>query len=241
MVSLRLLFGTSALTCFLAACTIVPAGADAAASTHSETTEGASGGATATSSHGGAGSKNSAQGGHAGQRSIPRESEAGSAGDADMESAAGTSSDPVGDAGVPPAPCDLDGNCASSCEAHPVTCGIVAGNECEFNGFIGATAEVSCGRRVAVGTACCGQCGCTPVEVYFDGRDCYQALSQCDGQLLNPHPPTVPNPSFTPNSAVQGSFYLGGAGAPGSDMPSAGGAASAGAFGMSAGEAGAGS
>ena len=135
-----------------------------------------------------------------------------------------------GQAGEPPAPCDLEGHCDPKSPAQQVTCGVVAGDACEFAGFIGATADVSLGQRAVIGTACCGACECVPVEVYFDGKQCWQGLSGCIAQLLNPHPTTAPNPAFSPPPpSDSGSFYLGSAGSAGETAGgSAGGAGGAG-------------
>jgi hypothetical protein len=104
-----------------------------------------------------------------------------------------------------------------------VTCGIESnGFACEFEGFLGATADVSCAERVVIGTACCGSCGCVPVEIYFDGTRCWQGMPLCqlpgfNGRLFKPHRTTEPNPSFTPPP----SFYLGSGGFPGTEAADA--------------------
>jgi hypothetical protein len=117
-----------------------------------------------------------------------------------------------------PPPCDLNGNCSSQGDGATVTCGVVPGNECEFAGFVGATAQVAWGQAAVIGLACCGQCECVPVEVYFDGVQCWQGLPQCaNNKFITPHPTTTPNPSFTPNKDAYGSFYLGSGGFGGSE------------------------
>ncbi len=106
----------------------------------------------------------------------------------------------------------------TNCKNTPVTCGVESsGAACEFEGFNGATTQVTCGQQVVIGTACCGGCGCIPVEVYFDGTYCWQGLPKCmlpefADQVFHPHATTTPNPSFMPPS----SFYLGSGGIGGS-------------------------
>jgi len=118
----------------------------------------------------------------------------------------------------PPPSCELEQTCSASCERTKVHCGVeFTGFSCEFEGFQGATAEVSCGQRAVVGTACCGGCGCTPVEVYFDGTYCWQGMPQCEleqfkDRVFLAHLPTTPNTTFTPPSDLPGSFYLGNGG-----------------------------
>jgi hypothetical protein len=117
---------------------------------------------------------------------------------------------PAADTPVHPS-CELDDTCTSQCEDEEVTCGVNStGVACEFEGFAGATAPVTCGERVIVGTACCGGCGCVPVELFFDGEHCWQGIPSCElpefnGRLFDPHPTTAPNPSFVPD----GPFHLG--------------------------------
>ncbi|HKO47868.1 MAG TPA: hypothetical protein VJV79_09095 [Polyangiaceae bacterium] len=139
-----------------------------------------------------------------------------------------TSTDPVHES------CELDGGCTAQCEDTTVTCGVEStGIACEFEGFTGATAEVACGQRLIVGTACCGGCGCVPVELFFDGTRCWQGIPGCgldqfNNRLFDPHATTTPNPSFIPPP----SFYLGGGGIGGGDpVLTAGGASGAGAGG----------
>ena len=144
---------------------------------------------------------------------------AGSTGAGVSDGSTGAAGDGSAGAGAvgDPAPCDLNGNCTLQCQST-VTCGIEwPGFACELQGFTGATAEVSCGQRVVIGTACCGGCGCVPVEVYFDGVQCWEGMPECTlpqftDQLLDPHAPTIPNPSFTVPSTLAGSFYLGSGG-----------------------------
>ncbi|HET7541240.1 MAG TPA: hypothetical protein VFK05_15285 [Polyangiaceae bacterium] len=142
--------------------------------------------------------------------------------------------DSAGTDSPPRETCDLGGSCLSDCEDRSVTCGVAPSNvACEFQGFTGATAEVSCNRRVVIGTACCGACGCVPVEVYFDGTDCWQGIPECkegvfSNRMLFPHEPTTPNPSFTLPTDVFGSFYLGTGGFAGLDEQSSAGTGSGG-------------
>jgi len=182
-----------------------------------------SGGALPAGQNGLGGSKSHAlsdAGGQAGaKRSVDAATE--SAGDAAVDSGG---SGPTAEAKPPPKSCDLNETCTSNCEDRAVTCGIdPAGFACEFQGFQGATAEVSCGQRVVIGTACCGGCDCVPVEVYFDGSYCWQGVPQCKlgeftNQMFFPHLTTTPNASFTPPRGVPGSFYLGSGGVPGIEV-----------------------
>jgi len=182
---------------------------------------------TGTSGTGGAlpadqnlgGSKSHAFSEAGGQAGARRNVDAGteSAGEAGSDSGG---SGPTAEAEPPPKSCDLNETCTSNCEDRAVTCGIdPAGFACEFQGFQGATAKVSCGQRVVIGTACCGGCDCVPVEVYFDGTYCWQGVPQCKlgeftNQMFFPHLATAPNTSFVPPSGVPGSFYLGSGGVP---------------------------
>jgi hypothetical protein len=146
-----------------------------------------------------------------------------------------------GEGGAPPPPCDLSGNCSSHGDGTTVTCGVVPGNECEFSGFVGATAQVAWGQAAVIGLACCGQCECIPVQVYFDGAQCWQGIPGCaENRFINPHPTTTPNPTFTPNPEAYGSFYLGSGGFGGRGPLDAGGASAGGSGGITpAGEGGA--
>ncbi|MEI9953811.1 MAG: hypothetical protein WDO74_33755 [Pseudomonadota bacterium] len=125
----------------------------------------------------------------------------------------------------------MNGSCSSKCEDTTVTCGVVStGIACEFEGFTGATAEVACGQRTVIGTACCGGCGCVPVEVYFDGAHCWQGIPKCTmpsftDRLWDPHATSTPNTSFVPPS----SFYLGSGGFGGNPALAGAGGESAGA------------
>ena len=129
----------------------------------------------------------------------------------------------------PPTSCDLNGSCvSSSCEDSKLSCGVIStGAFCEFEGFSGATAPTACNQRAVIGTACCGACGCVPVEVYFDGTYCWQGMPQCkednlSNRMFYAHLPTTPNASFTLRDDASGSFFLGAGGFAGSG---AGGAA----------------
>jgi hypothetical protein len=139
-----------------------------------------------------------------------QEDDAGAGNDADATSDSAETPPASGD-GVHES-CEVNGSCTSKCEDKPsVTCGIEStGFACEFEGFVGATAQVACGQHVVIGMACCGGCGCVPVEVFFDGTRCWQGAPQCElpqftNQFLDPHATTKPNPSFTPPS----SYFLG--------------------------------
>ena len=176
----------------------------------------------------------SGRAGEAGEAAISGRAvnEDGSAGAAEAGSAGeGPSSDSVPPSGVDQqhTQCDLHGSCVSKGEDKPVTCGVEAlGFACEFDGFVGATTQVSSGKRAVVGTACCGGCGCVPVEVYFDGSHCWEGIPQCTlpqftDQLFDPHGTTQPNPSFTPPTTIPGDFYMGSGGIGGSAPAAAGG------------------
>ena len=146
------------------------------------------------------------------------------AGETSEGGAAGAAND------VPPRDhCVLDDTCVSKCTVPSATCGIEAyGGYCEFAGFEGASTQVACGERKVIGTACCGGCGCVPVEVFFDGEQCWEGAPQCAypifaSLMFSPHPPTPANaPPFTPSTDVPGTFYLGGGGIAGSDTGSGG-------------------
>jgi hypothetical protein len=127
---------------------------------------------------------------------------------------AGGPQDPV----ALPSDCDIDGGCVSQCSAdQSAVCGVVwLGFLCELQGFAGASVEVGCGQRATVGTACCGECGCVPVEVFFDGKNCWQGAPTCtapewSGLFLNPHAPGAPDGGWisAANNGVPGHFYLG--------------------------------
>jgi hypothetical protein len=129
----------------------------------------------------------------------------------------------AGAEGPPPNDCDLDGGCVSQCGAptatQSATCGVVSpqGVLCELDGFTGASVEVACGQRAIVGTACCGECGCVPVEVFFDGKNCWQGVPTCSvsvwaNYFLDPHAPGAVDGGWNPaanDGGVQGEFYLG--------------------------------
>jgi hypothetical protein len=126
---------------------------------------------------------------------------------------AGASADPA-----PPDDCAIDGGCVSKCTGQPsAICSVVSRDLlCELEGFSGASAEVACGQQVVIGTACCGGCGCVPVEVFFDGENCWEGVPSCAepqwaGQLLKPHAPGAVDGGWTSaaDNGVQGEFYLG--------------------------------
>jgi len=163
-------------------------------------------------------SKSGAQTSHAGAKNSTRKSTPEV--DTTEDGAAGEGSDVESAASAPAAPlsCDLDGSCVGpSCEANGLSCSVISdpnGDHCEFVGFSGATAPASCNQRVVIGTACCGICGCVPVEVYFDGTNCWQGVPQCkeddlSARMFYPHQPSPANESFTVPDNAPGSFYLG--------------------------------
>ncbi len=137
---------------------------------------------------------------------------------------AGDPQDPI----VPPAHCDVDGGCVSQCTNQSATCAVISsGVICELDGFVGASAEVGCGQRTIVGTACCGGCGCVPVEVFFDGTSCWQGVPTCAfsglaDQLFNPHDAGAADGGWisAENNGVQGQFYLGTTDLDAGDSPS---------------------
>ena len=212
MALLRFLM-TSTFVCLLGACSVEPAAPDDPGTLPEP---GENGGAGGMAQRNVAGSKHSAQAGRAGHAGAPLGIAGEDGGMADPSGGAGGRDD-AGDA-APPKSCDLNGSCISKCENSTATCGIVStGAFCELEGFTGATAQVACGQRVVIGTACCGGCGCVPVEVFFDGKHCWEGMPQCkglelDNRMLFPHPPTVPNPSYTPPATAPGAFYLGSGG-----------------------------
>jgi hypothetical protein len=120
--------------------------------------------------------------------------------DASVEDAsADASADDAGTDGLGPdgtGECNLDGGCKASCTADAgVTCTIAPSNfACELEQYADASADVSCGGTTTLGMACCGGCGCVAVEVYYDGRRCWQgmpdcAISQFTNEFFDPHPP----------------------------------------------------
>jgi hypothetical protein len=147
--------------------------------------------------------------------------DAGAGGSLDAED----SQDPV----VPPNDCDIDGGCVSHCTDQSVICAVVSRDAlCELEGFAGASAEVGCGQRAIIGTACCGECGCVSVEVFFDGKDCWQGVPTCTvaewtDQFLDPHAPGAADGGWisAANNGVQGRFYLGTTDATSGDEPDA--------------------
>ena len=208
MLSLRLLTGAVFAGVLACACSA------ADLSTHGLTSQPATGGKAETGESpnlGGAKSHGQpSAGGKPGTGSSPDEEDAGAAGASAGQAGAIESAPPP-----PPPSCELDRTCTIEGEATVVHCAVdYVGFTCEFEGFKGATAEISGGRRAVIGTACCGGCGCTPVEVYFDGTYCWQGIPQCElpqfsDQVFSPHLPTDPNPTFKPPTNVPGTFYLG--------------------------------
>jgi hypothetical protein len=137
--------------------------------------------------------------------------------DAGAGADAGDPSAPI----APPDECDIDGGCVSQCgvpgSAQSAVCAVVLRDAlCELEGFVGASADVACGQRALIGTACCGACGCVPVEVFFDGTNCWQGMPTCTapelaGHFLNPHAPGAADGGWMPDASngVQGEFYPG--------------------------------
>jgi hypothetical protein len=119
---------------------------------------------------------------------------------------------------VAPNDCDIDGGCVSQCTDQSAICAVVSRDTplCELQGFVGASAELGCAQRAIIGTACCGECGCVPVEVFFDGKNCWQGVPTCTAaewtdQFLSPHAPGAADGGWisAANNGVQGQFYLG--------------------------------
>ncbi len=98
---------------------------------------------------------------------------------------------------------DCDANsesdsCARTCPEAGVACTVkFATFSCELAAFADASAIVACGQTATVGTACCGGCGCVAVEVYYDGRECWEGIPDCPdsavagfaGRWFDPHTP----------------------------------------------------
>jgi len=135
---------------------------------------------------------------------------------------AGTNDAAGADSQVPPPPgdCDFaDGGCVSQCGAqHQSTvCAVVTPDSlCELQGFVGTSAQVACGQAAIIGTACCGECGCVPVEVFFDGTYCWEGVPTCTvngltDQYLDPHAPGALDAGWDPADAngIPGTFSLG--------------------------------
>jgi hypothetical protein len=86
-------------------------------------------------------------------------------------------------------------SCASNCTEASVICTVVPDTDtCELKEFVGASAQVACGEAAIVGTACCGECGCVAVEVFYDGTRCWEGIPDCSlvglaGQWFGPHAP----------------------------------------------------
>jgi hypothetical protein len=124
-----------------------------------------------------------------------------------------TAADAGGGDGAIPTECDLDGGCVSKCIQPSAVCAVVSrGFLCELDGFVGASTEVTCGQRTVLGTACCGGCGCVPVEVFFDGTTCWQGIPACTGPVLfDPHAQGASDAgwSVATHNGVAGTFYLG--------------------------------
>jgi hypothetical protein len=100
--------------------------------------------------------------------------------------------------------CDANsesGSCAHMCPDAGVGCTVqFATFSCELAEFADASAIVTCGQTATVGTACCGGCGCVAVEVYYDGRQCWEGIPDCPdsavagfaGRWFDPHAPHAP-------------------------------------------------
>ena len=232
--SLRLLILAPTLVCLLSSCTVVTD--NPTDSTSTQTAAGSNGGTeglnqdadpspTSGAYAGSAGKANRGSAGSAGSRTTVENTDPNDENTSTTPHRAGSGgAGPVADPPKPPPEsCDLNGTCITNCLANPVTCGVETASACEFIGFTGATAQVACGQRAVIGTACCGGCGCVPVEVFFDGTYCWQGVPRCEGgalgnKMLYPHAPTTPaDPSYTPPRTVPGTFYLGSGGFGGSD------------------------
>ena len=116
--------------------------------------------------------------------------------------------------------CDFaDGGCVSQCGAQTQTtvCAVVTPDSlCELQGFVGTSTQVACGQAAIIGTACCGACGCVPVEVFFDGTYCWEGVPTCTvygltDQYLDPHAPGPLDAGWDPADAngIPGTFTLG--------------------------------
>lgn len=96
---------------------------------------------------------------------------------------------------APPIECNINGSCISDCREKAVTCAVASvGFACELRALTGAEAPTTCGERATVGMACCGGCGCVPVEVFFDGSHCWEGIPQCElpefkDKFFEPHAP----------------------------------------------------
>jgi hypothetical protein len=164
--------------------------------------------------------------------------------------ASSNADDPQDAIAPPPNDCDIDdGGCVSQCTTDQnAICAVVNRDVlCELIGFAGASTEVACGQRATVGTACCGACGCVPVEVFFDGKNCWQGVPTCtapevSGMFLNPHAPGAADGGWTSaaNNGEPGQFYLGATQPPGDASAEDGGSegGAAGGDGMTVGAAG---
>lgn len=143
------------------------------------------------------------------------------AGSADMPDAGADGGN--GQPPPPPAQCDFaDGGCVAQCnqpQMPQVTqCSVITSTTlCELVGFVGASTQVACGQQAMIGTACCGQCGCVPVEMFYDGTYCWEgvptcALSYLTDQFYEPHLPGPPDGGPWISAAANGiiaPFYIG--------------------------------
>jgi hypothetical protein len=77
------------------------------------------------------------------------------------------------------------------CETPSALCAVIPEIPCEFSQAAGASAVVACGQSATVAQLDCGGCGYVKVQVYFDGRHCFQGIEpSCLGKgWLYPHLP----------------------------------------------------
>jgi hypothetical protein len=192
-----LLSASAVIVCCFIACHVEPDGFTQAGAGGSTP---AAGGAQAAPSHAGSGGKTEVAGsrGAVWQTAAGDDGEAGSGGDC-MVTRAGSASGGTSSGGAAQAPPDEipadAGAGATDCTNQRATCAVLSQPACEFMAFAGATKTLSCGETVAVGTTACGLlCGMVTVELFFDGRYCWQGVPECvlpelAGKFLYPHLP----------------------------------------------------
>ncbi|MEO6599361.1 MAG: hypothetical protein ABIQ16_05775 [Polyangiaceae bacterium] len=192
-----LLSASALAACCVIACHAMPdgsTGADGGGSSQE------AGGAPSVSGHGGSGGT-AGKGGHP-PKAGGDAGEGGSGGD-NEGSVAGESGSPSADAGsggateTTPSEISADagaGPVPTRCAAKQATCAVLSEPACEFMAFADQTKTLSCGEIATVGMAQCGACGPATVELYFDGRTCWQGIPDCAladfaGKFVYPHLP----------------------------------------------------
>jgi len=76
--------------------------------------------------------------------------------------------------------------------AASALCAVLPEPACEFSQTEGQSAVVPSGQAVDIAEVDCGGCGHVTVQVYFDGRRCFQRAPGCFEDWLYPHSPEAP-------------------------------------------------